>query len=177
MRKEDCYYLGYIAKCIGYKGDVSFFLDVTDPNEYQTLDAVFVEVSEGSLIPFFIQNIRIDQHKAFAKVHFEDVDDEQTAKSLVRKSLYLPLASLPKLSGTHFYDHEIIGFTIVDEEKGEIGKIEKILDYPQNPLFEINAGGSEVLFPVNQEFFIDLDRENKILTVSAPDGFFDVYDI
>lgn len=177
MRKEDCYYLGYIAKSIGYKGDVSFFLDVTNPNEYRTLDAVFVEISEGSLIPFFVQSIKIDRHKSFAKVHLEDVDDEQMAKSLVRKNLFLPLISLPKLSGTNFYDHEIIGFEIVDEFKGSIGTIQRVLDYPQNPLFEIDANGVEVLFPVNQEFFVDLDRKQKKLVVSAPEGFFDVYDI
>ena len=38
MKKADCYHLGYVAKLHGFKGEVSFFLDVTDPNEYTKLD-------------------------------------------------------------------------------------------------------------------------------------------
>lgn len=175
MRKEDCYLLGYIAKVHGYKGDVSFFLDVTNPNEYKSLDAVFIEMQPDQLIPFFIKKMAISPHKNFAKVTLEDVDTEDAAKSIVRKSLYLPLTSLPELTGTEFYDHEIVGYTILDKNLGELGIIKNILDYAQNPLFEIDNNGTELLFPVNQKFIIDLNREKKEITIEAPDGYFDMF--
>ena len=48
MNKIDCYQLGYIAKLHGFKGEVSFFLDVTDPSEYTSLNKVFIDI-EGAV--------------------------------------------------------------------------------------------------------------------------------
>ena len=45
MQKADCYHLGYIAKLHGFKGEVSFFLDVTDPFEYEGLKQVYVDIN------------------------------------------------------------------------------------------------------------------------------------
>jgi hypothetical protein len=46
MQKADCYHLGYIAKLHGFKGEVSFFLDVTDPSEYTSLNKVFIDMKK-----------------------------------------------------------------------------------------------------------------------------------
>jgi 16S rRNA processing protein RimM len=96
MQKADCYHLGYIAKLHGFKGEVSFFLDVTDPFEYEGLKQVYVDIN-GFLTPFFIKSINL-RPKGFATVKLEGVETENDAQSLVRKNLYLPLADLPQLS-------------------------------------------------------------------------------
>ena len=56
MLKKDCYLLGTITKTRGFKGDLVFFLDVTNPFEYERLESVFVDLN-GMLTPFFIEQI------------------------------------------------------------------------------------------------------------------------
>ena len=109
MNKADCFHLGYVAKLHGFKGEVSLFLDVTNPEDYQSLDAVFIEIN-GQLSPFFIESFKL-KNKGFAAVKFEGVNTESEARILLRKNLFLPEQVLPKLSGTQFYDHEVVGFT------------------------------------------------------------------
>ena len=126
MNKADCFHLGYVAKLHGFKGEVSLFLDVTNPDDYETLDAVFIEIN-GQLSPFFIASFKL-KNKGFAAVKFEGVDSEKDARILLRKNLYLPAQILPKLSGKNFYDHEVVGFKVIDTIFGEVVEGMDVLD-------------------------------------------------
>jgi 16S rRNA processing protein RimM len=173
MNKADCFHLGYVAKLHGFKGEVSLFLDVTNPEDYQTLDAVFIEIN-GQLSPFFVESFKL-KNKGFAAVKFEGVNSENDARLLLRKNLFLPAQILPKLSGTHFYDHEVVGFTVIDLNYGEVGKLESIVDLQVNPLIQIMNGEKEVLIPLIEGVVVELERKKKIMTINAPAGLIELY--
>ena len=59
---------------------------------------------------------------------------------------------LPKLSGDKFYYHEVIGFTVVDANFGEVGQIVHINDKAAQPLFEIDRDGTEIFIPMVDDF-------------------------
>ena len=173
MQKADCYHLGYIAKLHGFKGEVSFFLDVTDPSEYSSLNKVFIDIY-GYLTPFFIKSFQL-KPRGFAAVKFEGVDSENDALPLLRKNLYLPLTELPELSGTQFYDHEVVGFEVVDDSFGKVGTLIQIIDLPVNPLIQVDANGKEVLIPFVKGLIQAVDRQAKVLRVKAPEGLISIY--
>jgi 16S rRNA processing protein RimM len=173
MNKADCFNLGYVAKLHGFKGEVSLFFDVTSPEKYASLDAIFIDVN-GMLTPFFIERIT-PRAKGFAQVKLEGVDDENQAKTLLRKDIYLPLEVLPKLTGTNFYDHEVIDYLVIDDKFGEVGKVVQIVDYKVNPLIQIKSGKDEVLLPLIEGLVTKLNREDKIMHVNAPDGLIELY--
>ena len=58
MTTDECYRLGRITKPFGLKGEVIFFLDVDEPDNYAGLDSVFVETKNG-LVPYFIKKIQL----------------------------------------------------------------------------------------------------------------------
>lgn len=173
MNKADCFHLGYVAKLHGFKGEVSLFLDVTNPDDYETLDAVFIEIN-GQLSPFFIDSFKL-KNKGFAAVKFEGVDSEKDARILLRKNLYLPAQILPKLSGKNFYDHEVVGFTVIDTIFGEVGILESIIDLQVNPLIQILKGEKEVLVPLIEGVVQEVDRKKKTMTITAPAGLIELY--
>jgi len=173
MKKADCYHLGYVAKLHGFKGEVSLFLDVTNPEEYTSLDSVFIEIN-GQLTPFFVEDFQV-RPKGFATVKLEGVDTEEDAKGIIRKNLYLPLTELPELSGKNFYDHEVVGFLVTDVNFGPVGTLQQIIDLPVNPLIQVDANGKEVLIPFVKDLVQSVDREQKILTVKAPEGLIAIY--
>ena len=173
MNKADCFHLGYVAKLHGFKGEVSLFLDVTNPEDYETLDAVFIEIN-GQLSPFFVESFKL-KNKGFAAVKFEGVNSEKDARILLRKNLFLPAQILPKLSGKNFYDHEVVGFTVMDESYGEVGKIESVIDLQVNPLLQIMNGTKEVLIPLVEGVVQNVDRKKKVMTVKAPAGLIELY--
>lgn len=173
MQKEACFYLGKIVKKYSYKGEVLAKLDTDQPELYEHLDAIFVQVRR-SLIPFFIERSQL--HKSdLLRIKFEDVNTEEAADQLIKSELYLPLELLPKLEDDKFYFHEVIGFTISDTNFGEIGTISSINDQTAQALFVIDRDGVEILIPMNDEFIKEVNKPEKKIIVQVPDGLIDLY--
>jgi 16S rRNA processing protein RimM len=173
MTHSDCFQLGYIAKLHGFKGEVSLFLDVTNPEDYAGLDALYIEINK-QLTPFFLERFKL-KNKGFASIKLEGVDTENDARDLLRKSCYLPISILPNLDDTHFYDHEVLGFTVIDTDFGEVGKLEQVIDLQVNPLLQIMNGKKEVLIPFVKNLVQKVDRKAKTLTVTSPPGLIEMY--
>lgn len=173
MRKEDCFYLGKIAKKFSYKGEVLIWLDTDEPELYENMESVFVEINKH-LVPFFI--VTSSLHKGdFLRTRFEDIDNEDDADGIMGKAVYLPLTALPKLDGNRFYFHEIIGFQAEDERLGNIGEIVGVNDNSAQALFEIKKGEIEILVPMIDDFIVKIDRENKKVILNTPEGLVDLY--
>lgn len=173
MNKADCFHLGYIAKLHGYKGEVSLFLDVSNPLDYDSLDSIFIDI-DNHLTPFFIESIKLKQ-KGFAAIRLEGVNDENTARNLLRKNVYLPEKILPELDGINFYDHEVVGFKIIDKSYGEVGILKGVIDLEVNPLLQVMNGTKEVLIPLLDGLVTKVDREKQELNIVAPEGLIDLY--
>ncbi|QFZ53993.1 16S rRNA processing protein RimM [Oceanihabitans sp. IOP_32] len=173
MTKEDCFYLGKIVKKYSFKGEVLAKLDTDQPEIYENLDAVFLEL-RNNLVPFFVESSQL--HKStLLRLKFEDVETEADADAIMKSNLYLPLNLLPKLEGNKFYFHEVIGFTIEDKNFGEVGLIKSINDSTLQALFVVDRHGTEILIPMNDEFILNVDRENKTILVETPEGLIDLY--
>ncbi len=173
MNKADCFHLGHIAKLHGYKGGVSLFLDVTNQEDYRDLDLIFIDIN-NHLTPFFIEDMRL-KNKGFAIVNLEGVNDEVFAKKLLRKDVYLPAEILPELDGINFYDHEVVGFKVIDEDHGDIGIMQQVIDLKVNPLLQIEKDGKEVLVPLIEGVIKKVDRKKKELHILAPGGLIELY--
>jgi 16S rRNA processing protein RimM len=90
--------------------------------------------------------------------------------------LYRPLSELPELEGDQFYFHEVIGYTVSDRSYGEVGKLIAINDSAAQELLVItHESGKEVLIPLVDELFLGVDREQKVLTIDAPEGLIALY--
>tara|TARA_R110002073_G_scaffold159477_1_gene314775 strand:- start:4321 stop:4845 length:525 start_codon:yes stop_codon:yes gene_type:complete len=173
MQKEDCFYLGKIVRKYSFKGELLAKLDTDQPELYEHLDAMFIQV-RNNLIPFFIESSQL--HKSdLLRIKFEEVDTEADADTLIKSELYLPLELLPKLEGNKFYFHEVIGFKINDKNFGEVGVIKAINDSTAQALFEVDRDGVEILIPMNDEFILKVDREAKTIWVETPEGLIELY--
>ena len=173
MDKANCFHLGYVAKLHGFKGEVSLFLDVTNPSDYDDLEMIFVDLND-QLTPFFIEHSKV-RNNGYLTVKLENIDSEIAAKRIVRRKVYLPEEILPVLEGNNFYDHEIVGYTVIDKNYGEVGILEMVIDNKVNPLLQINHNGTEVLLPLIDGLIQKLEREKRELYVNAPQGLIELY--
>ena len=172
MIHKDYFYLGIITKPFGYKGQLFVYLDTDQPEKYRSLESVFIDI-DGDLIPYMIENIQLRNGNT-AVIAFANIDADE-AKSLIKSEFYLPLSMLPPLTGNNFYYHEVIGFTVVDKEKGNIGICQDFIDVSQQPIMQIDMNGKEVLIPAVDEFLKEVDRKRKIIHIEAPEGLIDIY--
>ena len=173
MTTKDCFYLGKIVKKYSFKGELLAKLDTDEPNIYENLDTIFIDIN-GTLIPFFIEKSQL--HKSdLLRLKFEDVTCEADADALLKSDLYLPLDLLPKLQGNKFYFHEVINFQIIDENFGPVGNVKRVNDTTAQALFEVDRDGIEILIPVNDDFIIKLNKINKTIIVNTPPGLIELY--
>lgn len=173
MTLDACFQLGYIVRTHGTKGQVVAFFDVDFPEEYDEMESVFLLIN-GKLVPFFIDDLN-PQDKGKSIIKFEDVNTVADAEKLKGVSLYLPLNQLPELDEDQFYFHEVIGYTVVDEQLGELGTVETFFDLPNQDLLAMNYQGHEVLIPVQDEIVLRTDKAERKIYVNLPEGLLDVY--
>ena len=173
MRKDDCFYLGKIAKKFSFKGAVLIYLDTDEPELYENMESVFVEFN-NNLVPYFISTSSLHKND-FLRVRFEDVESEEEADKIIGCPVYLPLKMLPKLSGNKFYFHEVIGFEVEDKRYGIVGVIQSINDSTAQTLFEVLNGDVEILNPMIDHFLVKIDRENKKVLMVLPEGLIEMY--
>ena len=172
MKKEDCFYLGKIVKKYSFKGEIVLKLDTDEPDIYENLDAVFLDLG-GKLLPFFIEESLLQKGNQL-RIRFEDVNNETEANAILKTDVYLPLNLLPKLTGDQFYFHEIIGFILEDINYGKVGKIISINDKTSQDLFVIEKDGHEILIPMIDDFIRKIDRKNKKVIVETPEGLIEM---
>ena len=173
MQKKDCFFVGKIVKKYSFKGELLVKLDTDQPEQFLEMESVFVE-KHKNLIPFFIESLSL--HKsALLRIKFEEITTETEANALLGTELYLPLDSLPILSGNKFYYHEIVGFKAVDINFGPLGTITGVNDATAQHLFVIDHNGKEVLIPVNDDIIKNVDRSTRTISLEAPEGLIELY--
>lgn len=172
MKKEDCFYLGKIVKKYSYKGEVILKLDTDQPELYQNMETVFLDLG-SKLIPFFIEKSLLQKGNQL-RVQFEDMYSEADAVTILKTDVYLPSNLLPKLTGNKYYYHEVIGFILEDVNFGIVGEITSINDSTAQALFVVEKEDTEILIPMIDDFIQKIDRKNKKVVVETPEGLIEM---
>ena len=171
MDIDSCFKIGWILKPHGLKGEVTVMLDEDAPEDFSSIESVFIEQNKR-LVPYFIKVISMHGKKAFVK--FEDVDSVDTATKISKQSLYIQKAIRPKSGRGEFYNDEIIDFEVHDEEKGLLGKVREIMQAGPNRLLVVDHDNKEVLIPVNGPFIASVNKAKKKVVVNLPEGFLEL---
>jgi 16S rRNA processing protein RimM len=176
MLLDETYQLGYIIKTHGLRGHVAAQFDVDDAAAYTKLKTVYLAFAAAptKLVEHAVEKVQAQANNRVL-LKLRGIDRIEDAEPLRGAQLYLPLSALPKLEEDQFYFHDVIGFTVVDTELGELGTVENFYELPQQDVLSMRYQGQEVLIPVADELIGRADPEQKKLYVTLPDGLLDVY--
>lgn len=172
MKKEEAFYIGYITKTKGLKGEVQLYFEF-DAYEDLDLDVVFADMN-GKMVPFFVESYKLYPNST-GLFYFDDIDHIDKAQVLVKKKMYLPLTKMPERDEDDFTYNDLKDYIVSDETKGELGKIIEINEYPQQFVATLVYQEKEILFPLNEDIIVEIDEEEKTLLVDLPEGLLDLY--
>ena len=172
MKIEDCFYIGYITKTKGLKGEVQVYFEYDEPADLP-LDSVFAEIN-NKLVPFFISTYKL-QNNQTCNFYLDYIDTIEKAQLLIRKKLFLPNNLKPVRDDDEFLITDLKGFIVHDETAGELGEIIEIHEYPQQFVAVVSYQFKEIMFPLNDDLIVEIDEENGILKVDLPEGLIDLY--
>jgi 16S rRNA processing protein RimM len=164
--------IGYIMKPHGLKGEVTVSLEEDAPEDFSSLQTVFLLEKDKRLIPFFLEAASIRGEKGFLK--FEDVNTYESALAISKQSMYLPKSSRPKSGRGEFYNDEIEGFEVWDNTAGLLGKSTEVMQTGANRLLVVDNNGKEVLIPIDSPLITSINKSKKRINVDLPEGFLDI---
>lgn len=166
---KEYFKIGYVSKTHGLAGEVTINTLPECP-DLNSLKSVFIERA-GSFVPYFLKSVSVKGDKAY--VRFGDVNSIDQASELKGSSLFLPKSERPRLSKGEFYNDEVVGFEVVEDETS-LGRITDIMEAGPNHFLVLDYKGKEVLIPVAGPFIKSVNKSKKRITVDLPEGFLDL---
>lgn len=168
IRESDVYKIGRIGKTHGVKGEVQVQID---DDVFDRTDADYlILLVDGILVPFFMDEYRFKSDE-IALVKFCDIETQEQAHELTGCDVYFPRA-LAEAEEHDLTYAELVGYTVKDSIYNKVvGVIAFVDDATENILFELEDG---MLLPAPDELIEDVDQENRIITMSIPDGLLDL---
>src|SRR5690606_39641379 len=113
MTIDQTFYIGYISKTRGLKGEVQLFFEFEDYMDLD-FDVLFLEVNK-KLVPYFVDTLKMHNNST-AYATFEDIDHIDKAQPLIKKKMYLPLDQKPERDPNDFRYTDLVGYIARSEE-------------------------------------------------------------
>lgn len=173
ISRDEIVEIGSYNKPHGINGEISATL-LCD-TEIAEKFSCFISDIDGIFVPFFAENVRPKNSQTLL-VKLEGLENEDDLKLLVNKDIFVPKKEYDEISEEYDCDEApvdyFVGYNIYDNMTGEtIGEIIDVDDSTENVLFVVeDASGNEILVPAVDDLVIDIDSENRVLTMSLPDG-------
>jgi 16S rRNA processing protein RimM len=163
--------VGRIGRPHGLRGEVTVQVTTDDPDERFASGAV-LGTDPASRGPLTVVSMR--RSGPVLVLGFDGVADRNAAEALRGTSLTLDASLLPVPDDPEeFYDHQLVGLTVVDQAGTVLGTVTEVWHPPAAPVLAVDRpDGSQELVPFVSAIVPIVDLEGGRLVVDPPDGMF-----
>ena len=162
--KQEFISVGTIVNAHGIRGEVKLNPVGFDPEFLAEFDRQIIGGRETEVL-----HARV--HKSVVLLTLPGVEDMDAALALKGREvqIYRDDVELPE---DEFFDEELVGCTVVNDETGEeVGKVNRVLNYPAHKVYEVRGKGEEYLIPAVKDVFIKgVDMEANTIRVYLMKG-------
>lgn len=154
--------IGRITRTHGKCGEIQCLT----ANEYwDNAEATFLILSiDNILVPFRVLNWRGKGSDSLI-FQLDHINDEQSAQQLIGCQAYMLASDLSEEDELLPTWQSLTGYRVLDTDQGELGTIIHVDESTINTLITLD---NDQLIPLHEDFIIDIDQENKILTICLP---------
>lgn len=162
--EEDVIRIGYLSRTHGKQGGVQCqtendFLGDADPEfVLLKLDNIFV--------PFRLIDWREKNKEAYI-LTLQDVDTEDKGARLVGTEVYMLRSDITDNTEEALTMQDLIGFIVIDTNKGPIGSIQDVDESTINTLFLLDNGA---VIPAHDDFVEDINYSTRQIFLTLPEG-------
>jgi 16S rRNA processing protein RimM len=158
--------VGFLRRAHGVRGEMVMEIHTDFPERLTPDTKVFVGDEHQ---PMTIDGTRFHQEGLLVK--FKGLDSPEEAARYRNQLVYVAAADRPPLPKGQYYHHELIGFVVMDEEKGFVGKLMEIMQTGANDVYVVSRpDGREVLLPVIPSVVLDIEADRRLIRVHLLDG-------
>jgi 16S rRNA processing protein RimM len=169
---KDLIHIGKIVAPHGITGQVIIEHALGKNISFKGVDALFVEQTKNSFIPYFIQSASA-KTDTLTHVHFEGMQNREATALVVSKKVWVPQETFQKLVEKNA-PLALLGY-MVQEDGKNLGTIKEVIEQPHQLLVTIDYNGQEAYIPLHEESLKGVNHAKKTVLVELPEGLLDLY--
>jgi 16S rRNA processing protein RimM len=166
--EADLVTIGRIERPFGVRGEVKVRSLSDVPNRLQEVREVILVSPDGVSLTTNVTHVRSGGRGYI--MGFEAFATPEAAARFRGGVLRIPRAASPRLGEDQYYEYELIGMAVQDEDGRALGRLEEIWQLPANPVFAVRQAGREVLIPATRTVVVSVDRVGRLMTVRVGEG-------
>ncbi|MGI8581574.1 MAG: ribosome maturation factor RimM [Chitinophagaceae bacterium] len=172
QRMDNYFKIGKLVATYALKGEIILQHSLGKKTSLKGLETLFIEEKKDSFIPYFIESAKI-KSATETYVKFEGISSKETAHKLIQKEIWLLENDFKKFADKSA-PISLLGFTMINDEE-DLGEILEIIEQPHQVLCKILLKGKEALIPIHEEFLDKIDKKNRKVFLTLPDGLLEIY--
>ena len=129
---------------------------------------VWVELADGKLSNQIIESLKISGAKSWIK--FAGFQKREDADNFIGMNISIPRSEFAPLKENEIYLIDVIGFTVFDENRNNIGSVVDTMSLPAQNIIVVETKNGEVLIPFVDAHILLFDDKEKHLIVKNVEG-------
>jgi len=164
MTIDELVLFGTISKPFSFRGQLIVYSNYDSINS----KTVFVKIDD-SYVPFKLVNSSLHKKNLF-KFNLSEINDEEKAKSLVKKEVYIKKEELLKNEESLDF---LINFNLYNK-KVFIGPVISTMSRTGQDLIVVDYKNKNVLIPFAEQLITNINEEEQILEMDLPKGLLQI---
>jgi 16S rRNA processing protein RimM len=154
--------VGRVVSTRGLRGEIRFqYYNDSETSLYQYRS--FFADCDGRKVQ--LRPSQIESRRGYFLIQFGGLETPSSVSFLIGKELFVKEEDLPGLSEGEYYDYQLIGLKVIDENGKSLGQVREIIHTKANDIIVIK-GEKELLVPMQEEFVLDIDVGAASIRVS-----------
>lgn len=158
--------IGKIINTHGIKGECK--VDIYDDFDMECFMGKLI-ITNGSEQQVLSTN-STRMHKGFLLIKFDEIDDMNKAEAIKNYEILVDEDLLPPAEDG-FYNYELIGMEVFNEDKQLLGKVKAIESTLAHDILRIQAvSGKDILVPMVSAFILDINLDDEYIQIKVIEG-------
>ena len=167
---EDLLKVGVITTTHGVRGEVKVF-PTTDPERFLDLEYVILDAGR-EMKKLEIRNVKFFKNLVILK--FNGIDNINDIEMYKGRDLWVPREEAQDLDEDEYYIGDLIGMEVVLEDNTHFGTLKDVMETGANDVYVVETSdGEEILLPAIRDCILDVNVEEKRMTVHVLEGLLD----
>jgi len=165
----DYFEIGKIVNTVGVKGEIRVFPTTDDIKRFSLLENITVVSPSGEQRVFCIQKTRY--HRNLVMLTLEGISSMDAAAALKGSTIVVSRADALPLADGEYYVPDLLGLDVLLEDGEKLGVLRDVLVTGANDVYVVKtASGKEILIPAIEKCILNVDIENRTITVHLLEG-------
>jgi 16S rRNA processing protein RimM len=157
--------IGRVARPFGLRGELKMQLLTDYHEQLGRLRTVYLGPQAQ---PWEIEAIRL--HKAAALLKLDGCDDRTAAEALRGALVQIAREDAVPLKEGEYYEHQIVGMTVVEEDGTLLGEVVEIISTGANDVYVVRGTDGELLLPAIESVILEIDLDVDRMVVHVMEG-------